>query len=134
MLEVGDPEYYVAFSLPSIEAVRLVNAPVGVPADVHPAQEPDAAAAAQLAEIGPDQRELPPEMQALTAGTGEQRRDQLRRAGSRRPSTAGDAVSAMAGDAAGRSHCAAGRADLVECAATVAGCSGARERAEAIAS
>ena len=31
-LEVDDPEYYVAFSLPSIEAVRLVDAPAGVPA------------------------------------------------------------------------------------------------------
>ena len=69
MLEVGDPEYYVAFSLPSIEAVRLVDAPAACRLAVHPGEEPDAVIAAQLAEIGADQRELPPEMQSLTAGT-----------------------------------------------------------------
>jgi ABC-type nickel/cobalt efflux system permease component RcnA/ABC-type uncharacterized transport system substrate-binding protein len=70
VLEVGDPEYYVAFSLPSIEAVRLVDAPAGCRLAVHPARELDAADAATLAEIGPDVRDLPPDMQALTEGTG----------------------------------------------------------------
>ena len=42
-LEVGDPEYYVAFSLPSIEAVRLVDAPAACRLTVHPGEEPDAA-------------------------------------------------------------------------------------------
>ena len=42
-LEVGDPEYYVAFSLPSIEAVRLVNAPAACRLTVHPGEQPDAA-------------------------------------------------------------------------------------------
>ena len=69
-LEVGDPEYYVAFSLPSIEAVRLVDAPATCRLIVRRGEEPDAAVAAALAEIGPDQRDLPPEMQALAAGTG----------------------------------------------------------------
>ncbi len=67
-LEVYDPEYYVAFSMPSIEAVRLVDAPADCRVSVHLARGPDAAAAEQLATIGADQRELPDSMQALTAG------------------------------------------------------------------
>jgi ABC-type nickel/cobalt efflux system permease component RcnA/ABC-type uncharacterized transport system substrate-binding protein len=68
LLQVYDPEYYIAFSLPSSEAVRLVDAPAGCRLAVTPAQGPDAAAAAALATIGPEQRELPPEMQDLTGG------------------------------------------------------------------
>lgn len=67
-LEVFDPEYYVAFSLPNAEAVRLVNAPAACSLVVYPARGPDAAAAQALAAIGPEQRELPPEMQALATG------------------------------------------------------------------
>jgi ABC-type nickel/cobalt efflux system permease component RcnA/ABC-type uncharacterized transport system substrate-binding protein len=68
LLQVYDPEYYIAFSLPSTEAVRLVDAPAGCRIAVTPARGPDAAAAAALATIGPEQRELPPEMQNLTGG------------------------------------------------------------------
>jgi ABC-type nickel/cobalt efflux system permease component RcnA/ABC-type uncharacterized transport system substrate-binding protein len=67
-LEVYDPEYYIAFSLPSIEAVRLVDAPANCRIAVHLATGPDPAAAEALAAIGAEQRELPPEMQALTGG------------------------------------------------------------------
>ncbi len=67
-LEVFDPEYYVAFSLPNAEAVRLVDAPAACRLAVYPAQELDAAAAQTLATVGADQRELPPEMKGLTAG------------------------------------------------------------------
>ena len=81
LLEVYDPEYYVAFSLPSIEAVRLVDAPPACRLAVHPAQEPDAAAAAALA----DDRPGPARAAAGHAGADrrhrEQRRDELRRAG-----------------------------------------------------
>ena len=95
VLEVGDPEYYVAFSLPSIEAVRLVNQPSGCRLVVHPARELDAAAAARLAEIGPDVRDLPADMQALAAGT-ENSADII--CGATVPAAnAGDAVTAMAG-------------------------------------
>ena len=61
-LEVYDPEYYIAFSLPSIEAVRLVDAPADCwhrRASRRP--DPMAAAAEALAAIGAEQRELPPE-------------------------------------------------------------------------
>ena len=81
VLEVDDPEYYVAFSLPSIEAVRLVDAPPACRLVVHPAQEPDAAAAATLAEIGPDVRDLPAGHAGARRGHREQRRDELRRTG-----------------------------------------------------
>ena len=70
---------------------------------VYPAQGPDAAAAAALATIGPDQRELPAEMQGLTGGHRQQRGDQLRRADGRRcgraqpaPRSAGEAAQMMA--------------------------------------
>ena len=69
VLEVGDPEYYVAFSLPSREAVRLVDAPAGCRLNVNPGVELDATAAATLAEIGPDVRDLPADLQALAEGT-----------------------------------------------------------------
>ncbi len=67
-LEVYDPEYYVAFTLPNAEAVRLTNAPAGCTLAVHPGKTPDAAAAAALATVGADVRALPPGMQSLTAG------------------------------------------------------------------
>src|SRR5687767_1001959 len=68
LLQVYDPEYYIALAMPSAEAVRLVDAPAGCRLRVTPARGPDAAAAAALAEIGPDQRELPAELQDLTGG------------------------------------------------------------------
>jgi ABC-type uncharacterized transport system substrate-binding protein len=67
-LEVYDPEYFVAFSLPSEEAVRLIGAPQGCSLRVNLARELDAKSQAVLAEIGPEQRELPPELKDLTEG------------------------------------------------------------------
>ncbi len=67
-LGVYDPEYYVAFTLPNAEAVRLVDAPEACKLSVHPGHAPDAAAAAALATVGADQRALPAGMQSLTAG------------------------------------------------------------------
>ncbi|WP_164879514.1 DUF1007 family protein [Afifella aestuarii] len=68
-LVVSDPEYFVAFSLPSKEAVRLADAPASCKLEVTLGEEPDATAAAMLATIGADQRELPAEFKSLTAGT-----------------------------------------------------------------
>ena len=68
LLQVYDPEYYIAYVLPSREAVRLVGAPAGCRLDVTPAQGPDPQSAAVLATVGPDQRVLPEEMQDLIAG------------------------------------------------------------------
>lgn len=68
VLEVYDPEYFVAFELPSTEAVRLVDAPAGCGLTVRLARELDAEAATALAEIGPDQRQLPDDLKDLTDG------------------------------------------------------------------
>lgn len=68
ILEVYDPEYFVAFELPSTEAVRLVDAPAGCGLTVRLARELDADAATALAQIGADQRELPDELKDLTDG------------------------------------------------------------------
>lgn len=65
-LQVYDPEYFVAFSLPSREAVRLAEAPAGCDLQVNLAKELEPAAEAALAMIGPEQRELPPELKSLT--------------------------------------------------------------------
>ena len=65
-LQVYDPEFFVAFEVPGEEAVRLAEAPAGCELEVKLAKELDAAAAAALAMIGPEQRELPPELRSLT--------------------------------------------------------------------
>lgn len=65
-LQVYDPEYFVAFDVPSREAVRLADAPADCELQVNLAKELDAAAEAALAAIGPEQRELPPELKNLT--------------------------------------------------------------------
>jgi hypothetical protein len=65
---VYDPEYYIAFRLPSVDAFRLVDAPAACRLAVFPAEGPDPAAAAALATLGPDQRELPAGMEDLTGG------------------------------------------------------------------
>ena len=95
-LEVYDPEYYVAFSLPNAEAVRLVNAPAACKIAVHPGHEPNAAAAAALATVGADQRALPPGMQSLTAGI-ENSADANCSGGVPSPANAGAAISQMTG-------------------------------------
>jgi ABC-type nickel/cobalt efflux system permease component RcnA/ABC-type uncharacterized transport system substrate-binding protein len=94
VLEVYDPEYYVDFSLPKAGAVRLVDAPEACRVTVHPAAEPDAAAAAALATIGADQRELPPEMKALAAGLTNSAEIKC---GPDTPQTAGEAADVLAG-------------------------------------
>ncbi len=68
LLEVYGPEYFVAFALPAVEAVQMVGAPAGCRLTVRPAKELDNAAAAALAEIGPEQRQLPEDLKSLTEG------------------------------------------------------------------
>ena len=67
-MEIYDPEYFVAFTLPNREAVILDDAPPGCTLAVTPGKKPDTSAAAMLATIGADQRELPDSMKALTTG------------------------------------------------------------------
>lgn len=68
VLEVFDPEYFVAFEIPAAEAVRMVGAPPGCELTVQLAKDLDDTAIAALAEIGPEQRELPEELKVLTEG------------------------------------------------------------------
>jgi len=68
MLEVFDPEYFVAFSFDAVQPVMLIGAPPNCGAVYHPPQELDDATAALLAAIPADQRELPPELAGATAG------------------------------------------------------------------
>jgi ABC-type uncharacterized transport system substrate-binding protein len=67
-VEVFDPEYFVAFELPSKEAMRLADAPDGCELEVHLARELNPLEQAALAAIGPEQRELPPELRELVDG------------------------------------------------------------------
>ena len=67
-LEVYDPEYFVSFTRPSHEAVRLAGAPDRCSLGVQLAEAPDAATAAALAAVGADQRELPDDLKSLTEG------------------------------------------------------------------
>lgn len=108
LLQVYDPEYFIALSLPSVEAVRLVGAPAGCQLRVTPAQGPDAQAAAALATIGPEQRELPSGMEDLTGGIDNSASINCGGptvaggGGQRAPETAADAVTDMANGAPGR--------------------------------
>ncbi len=98
LLQVFDPEFYIAMTLPSAEAVRLVDAPPGCRLTVTPAEAPDPAAAAALAEIGPEQRELPENLQELA--TNIENSAEINCGGptvaAAPPATAADAVSQMA--------------------------------------
>jgi ABC-type uncharacterized transport system substrate-binding protein len=67
-VEVYDPTFFVAFDFLESGAVDLVDAPSGCRHDITRPEELDPAAAAALAEIGPDQRDLPPDLQLLTVG------------------------------------------------------------------
>jgi len=101
LLQVFDPNYYIAFALPSREAVRLVDAPAACRLQVTPAQGPDAAAAEALARVGPDQRELPSDLQALATGIDNSAEvncggPTVAAAGQAGARTAGDAVRQMA--------------------------------------
>lgn len=66
-LEVTDPEYFVAFAFNEERPIALVGAPAACFADYQPPQELDPTAAAQLAMIPAEQRELPEGLAALTA-------------------------------------------------------------------
>jgi nickel/cobalt exporter len=101
-LQVYDPEYYIAFGFPSAEAVRLVNAPGDCLLDVTPAKGPSPEAAAVLATIGAEQRDLPEDLQAMAGGIDNTAildcgpQAAARRAERLKPQNAAEAVHAMA--------------------------------------
>ncbi len=65
-VEVYDPTYYVSFVFVDEDPVKLEKAPDGCRFQVSRPSGLDPMAAAMLAEVGPDQRELPPDLQLLT--------------------------------------------------------------------
>lgn len=65
-VEVFDPTYYVSFVFVDDDPVTLADAPAGCAFEVSRPSGLDPMAAAALAEVGPDQRDLPPELQVLT--------------------------------------------------------------------
>lgn len=67
-VEVSDPEYYVEFTFPETNGARLVGAPQGCAVHAAAPRELAPDVAARLAEIGPEQRELPPELKAAVEG------------------------------------------------------------------
>jgi len=66
VLEVTDPEYFVAFTFADENPAMLIDARPGCVALFEGAQELDEEAARLLAAIPADQRNLPPELAALT--------------------------------------------------------------------
>lgn len=64
ILEISDPEYFVAFEFPEGQQITLVDAPAGCTATYHAPQELDEQTMTMLAAIPADQRDLPPELEA----------------------------------------------------------------------
>jgi ABC-type uncharacterized transport system substrate-binding protein len=62
MLEVGDPEYFVAISFVKDAEVHLENAPKGCTAAYQPPHELDTKTMNVLSQIPADQRDLPPDL------------------------------------------------------------------------
>ena len=65
-LDVADPYYFVDFTLVPDEPALLVNAPQGCDLKIQRKDEPTGDAAAVLGQIPATERDLPPELQALT--------------------------------------------------------------------
>lgn len=68
MVDIYDPEYFVAFSLATSDPVAASNMPESCRLEVDEPEELDAATAITLSEIPSDVRELPPELAMLTIG------------------------------------------------------------------
>jgi ABC-type uncharacterized transport system substrate-binding protein len=68
ILEIYDPEYYVAFTFVKDTPIAVAGDAGNCDAKYRPPQELDDATMAALAGIPQDQRELPPELQDATLG------------------------------------------------------------------
>jgi ABC-type uncharacterized transport system substrate-binding protein len=62
MLEIFDPEYFVAFTFIKDNPIKLVGAPAGCKATYRPPHELDMATMQTLAAIPADQHDLPPDL------------------------------------------------------------------------
>jgi ABC-type uncharacterized transport system substrate-binding protein len=63
MLEIYDPEYFVAFTFGKKDPITLHQAPQGCLAQIRPPRPIDAGMIAKLAAVPVDQHDLPPELQ-----------------------------------------------------------------------
>lgn len=66
LLEIGDPEYFVAFDMAKEKPAKLVEAPAACSLKVKDPDELDAVTAQQLSTIPSSVRQLPPQFQNLT--------------------------------------------------------------------
>jgi len=62
LLEIFDPEYFVAFTFLKQDPIKLVDAPPTCKSVYHPPRELDASTMAVLAAIPADQHDLPPDL------------------------------------------------------------------------
>lgn len=68
VLEVYDPEYFVAFDFVKKDPITLEQAPAGCRAAYHPPRALDASVMARLSEIPASERDLPPALRDAAAG------------------------------------------------------------------
>ena len=68
VLEIFDPEYFVAFTFPEHGAIKLADAPAGCSAAFQPPHVLDAAIMAKLAAVPVEQHDLPPALQDAAVG------------------------------------------------------------------
>ncbi len=68
VLEVYDPEYFVAFTFVKKNPIALEHAPVGCRAEYHPPHPLDASVMMKLSEIPASQHDLPPALRDAAVG------------------------------------------------------------------
>jgi ABC-type uncharacterized transport system substrate-binding protein len=68
MLEVYDPEYFVAFTFTKIDPIKLYHAPAGCKAEYQPPHPLDAKIMAELAAVPVSQHDLPPALEDAAVG------------------------------------------------------------------
>ena len=68
VVQVADPEYFVAFEMVKSEPVKLIGAPAGCTFSLKGPEQLDDAAVAQLSRLPPTLRQLPSALSGLTQG------------------------------------------------------------------
>ena len=68
VLEIYDPEYFVAFTFVKKNPITLYDAPAGCQAEYHPPHPLDASIMLRLSEIPASQHDLPPALRDAAAG------------------------------------------------------------------
>jgi ABC-type uncharacterized transport system substrate-binding protein len=68
VLEVYDPEYFVAFAFVKKDPITLEHAPAGCRAEYHPPRPLDASVMMRLSQVPASQRDLPPALRDAAVG------------------------------------------------------------------